>query len=62
MPLVIGKNMLFYSVDSGEMYGEVDFGHGNIKSIAVGNKYVALCFVKAPGMQKQYLCTKFPFL
>ena len=44
--------ILFYgfSTESGEMYGEVDFGHGNIKSIAAGNKYVAICFVKAAGM------------
>ena len=43
--------MILYvnSTDSGEMYGEVNFGHGNIKSIASGNKYVAVCFIKSAG-------------
>ena len=34
------------------MYGEVDFGHGNIHAIAAGNRYVAICFAKAAGTGK----------
>ncbi len=43
------KYLQTFRLDSGELYGEVAFGHGNIGCIAVGNKYVAIAFREAPG-------------
>ena len=46
------KNSKFlqtYRVDSGELYGEVMFGHGNIKQVEVSKRYVAFTFEQSVG-------------
>lgn len=38
-----------FSIESGELYGEVEFGHGNIGDVAVANRYVVIRFDQGPG-------------
>ena len=36
-------------LDSGEIYGEIEFGYGSIAQVEVANRYVAITFTDTPG-------------
>ena len=41
------RSLQTYRMDSGELFGEVEFGHANIKQVQASNKYVAFTFEQA---------------